>query len=554
MEQAKLLKAAHEALKSAMPVIGEDGTSQNGLAALADKVAKATVLDDNAQAVVTATGSVSKDDVVALTWELSARGEELILANQGAKLLDACTARMNGDLTHTELYSVLVFAQGGKTWIKSMMADAAGNWKFGATQEFSEVELSAVSLVPFQTTVDPYYNGTPYFAVLYREAEFGMVKIYARDWRDDSLALCGTDLWTDDEPYNIIGAWAPEMWHEYFGNTSYDGGRIAISWLNKEGEWHLCSLGLVPHWDEANGHYYSTEIKQTRLITAGEHEGIDYIDAGFEGGLKKYGTKTSKAFVIPAWDTDEYLSPGAWCMASHTTRHGETIVFPGADGKRYLLSFISATDNSFKEVPEVGTPRVLELAPISCVPLALQGAVMAGAVVTEVNMDLPCFGRSACTHIITALAKGSSSARPSLAMESWACGYEFEPTNLWFCDHAEKGSSLGLLSAARCGHNNDRFVVGYAMDGIYRAVVFYGRGGEFFAGPELELKHIDTAARLVEATNGSVSLLRQKDGVIYVQRYGLEQVVERVDSKDLADAVAVTSGRPGQTIKIRALE
>ncbi len=536
----------HDQMKEAMAAVGEDSLPPNGLIDLARRVEQAPVLIADAEVTVTASASVDRYDAVALTKELARQGEELSIAAEGAKLLSVCTMQSSGKNPGNSEAAV-VFAQDGKTKIKAIQWDGT-EWIFGGTQELLETELEAVTVTAL--------NG--YLVVLFRESEFGMVKFYSMYGTE--LTLLATDLWTDDSPYNITAAWVPERTCRVTqtgmgSNDWYDRGQVVVSWLNDQGALKLEALSLESTWNEAEGEpNYSVKSIHTATVAAGEYEGIHYTVAVQKKDYTGYEVvqrKQAKAFAIPTWDTEEYLAQGAWCMGSNSRTGDGWLVFPGADGKRYLLSFVSVTDENFTHDEQTGQPRVMELAPIGCSELILQGSVGTGGIVGGVRMS-GWLGASG-PYVVTGLARGGGNGRRIVAIENWCSGYWLDHANMWFGEENVGTGNLGLVSTALCGESRDQFAIGFAKGDQYCAMVCYARGGSLCMGPVVQLGRVSVAARLTEIGAGP-ALIRETEAGIFLQKYKLCEVAERVAGSELADAQAITSGGPGQKIKVKRMK
>ena len=72
-------------------------------------------------------------------------------------------------------------------------------------------------------------------------------------------------------------------------------------------------------------------------------------------------------------------------------------------------------------------------------------------------------------------------------------------------------------------------------------------------GPVVQLGRVSVAARLTEIGAGP-ALIRETEAGIFLQKYKLCEVAERVAGSELADAQAITSGGPGQKIKVKRMK
>lgn len=532
-DRLRELKQGYNTFKEALPEIGESAEAPNGLGALAERVGSATVLDDDMEVVVTASGSIYKGDMVALTKELCRKGDPLRIANGDAVMLGAVSM---GDAV------VVLFAQDDDTFLKTARWNGTV-WILGSTKTFCEGPLDKAVMVPYWTDVDK--SGVSYLAVFYFESEIGMVQF----WSISGAVLThhGTDIWTDQKLVNLCGAWNQKR-YLYVRGTG--GTQCYLTVIGQDSSGQIVVTGIRPVWqwnEEERKNYLTARIEAAKTIEPGAYTGADYSGNDYIGSGELFGGKLDD-FTVPAASTEEYENGAAWRLMG---KNGSVLlIYPGVDGKRYLLDLWFTIDSRFSPV------REYTYEPGALRAMMLEGTMPCGA---EVPYILGAEGQGSHSSVIfTGLARTSGPNQKSLlGVEVWSDGYSSTMLPLWFGSEDQiYQNSLGLISAALLGKDEKLAAVGYSAEGKYRAILFYYQGSkhghDLIGGPTVELCEVGTAAALVKSSTGA-ALVYQKNDSIYIQQCAVAEVAAQAGDSNAADAVAVTGGRAGQTIKIRSI-
>ena len=516
------MKGGYKTLREAMPVIGETEDIPNGLGDLAERVRTATVLNDDAVGTVSASGSVYKGDMVTLTRELGKKGENIRIANGEATMLG--TTSLGGTV-------VILFSQDDDTHIKTAKWNGT-DWTLGPTQTFVEGPLDKVILVPYQTSPT---GGTWYLAAFYQEDDVGMVQFWALE--SAGLTHYGTDIWMDEPMANICGAWTPRKTVNTNGiSTSYSNA-LTMAGLNKDGK--IAVVEIVPQWqwsDAESKSYLTAYIRSSRTIEPGDYTGMDFREAKLVD------------FTIPEPDKEIYDST-AWNLICNPFMGSMLLVFPGADGKRYVLElWLVYYDYSLKPTASF----IYE--PAGCQPMMLEGQLPCGSGIG--SLGGPSRLESSAPLLVAGLSRLSGpNMKSAVGVEQWYSGYGHRLLPLWFGEEDQSyGKNVGLLSVCSSAADNSAVAVGYCVEGKYRAFLLYvhKKGLELIGGPTVELADVSTAGALVASGEGS-ALVWEKSNSIFLQQFAPKDVVISTGKGAVSDGVAVTGGRGGQEVQIRGI-
>lgn len=521
----KELKGSYRTLREAMPVIGEAGTPPNGLGDLAERVQSATVLDDDAVGVVSASGSVYKGDMVTLTQELGKKGDTLRIANGEATMLGAVS--LGGTV-------VIVFVQDDDTYIKTA-AQNGTDWTLGPTKTFVEGPLDKVTLIPYQTSPLASSAGTWYLAAFYMEDDVGMAQFWALE--SDGLTHYGTDIWLDEPMTNICGAWTPR---KTINTSGFSGGytnALTLAGLDQNGKIAVVEIAPQWQWNEATEKSYLTAyIRSTKTIEPGDYTGMDFKE-----------TKLAD-FSVPEPDKEIYDS-AAWNLVCNPLMGSMLLLFPGADGKRYVLE-LWLVGWDYSQTPTAS--YIYE--PAGCQPMMMEGQLPCGAGIG--SLGGPSRIESNAPILVAGLARLSGpNMKSAVGVEQWYSGYGHRLLPLWFGEENQSyGKNVGLLSVCSSAPEKAAVAVGYCVEGKYRAFLLYvhHKGLELVGGPSVELADVDTAGVLVESGDGA-ALIWEKSHSIYLQQFVPKDVVISTGKGSVSDGVAVTGGRGGQEIQIRLI-
>lgn len=521
----KELKGGYRTLREAMPVIGEAGDPPNGLTELAGRVRDATVLDDNAVGIVSASGSVYKGDMVTLTRELGKRGETIRIANGEATMLGAVS--LGGTV-------VILFAQDDDTFIKTAAWNGT-DWTLGPTKTFVEGPLDKVILIPYRTSPLEQSAGTWYLAAFYQEDDVGMTQFWALE--SEGLTHYGTDIWTDEPLSNICGAWTPRKTMNRDGIGGSYSNALTMAGLSLEGK--ITVMEIVPQWkwNEAEGKsYLCAYIKGGRSFEPGEYTGMDFREAKLAD------------FSIPEPDKEVYES-AAWNLVCNPVMGSMLLIFPGADGRRYVLE-LWMVDSDYSQTPAAS--YIYE--PAGCQPMMMEGQLPCGSGIG--SLGGPSRIESNAPLLVAGLSRLSGpNMKSAVGVEQWYSGYGHRLLPLWFGEEEQSyGKNVGLLSVCSSAPGKTAVAVGYCVEGKYRAFLLYvhHRGLELVGGPGVELADVDTAGALVSSGDGS-ALVWQKSGSIWLQQFAPTDTVISTGKGAVSDGVAVTGGRGGQEIQIRLI-
>lgn len=253
-------------------------------------------------------------------------------------------------------------------------------------------------------------------------------------------------------------------------------------------------------------------------------------------------------FTIPEPDKEIYGS-AAWNLICNPSMGGMLLVFPGADGKRYIL------DLWLVDYDRSQTPVTTHIySPAGCAPMLLSDQLPCGSGIGMIG------GETRLNRTSPIIAAGVSriagnGIKSSIGIEQWTSGYGWKFLPFYFGEESQTyNKNVGLISLCYCSQDKEVIAVGYCAEGKYRSFLMYNRvnSTDFMGGPNIELADVDTAAALVESGNGS-ALVWEKSNSIFLQQFISKDVVISTDKGYAADGVAVTGGRAGQDIQIRSI-
>lgn len=508
-------------------------------------------------ATVTASKRVYKGDMVSLTRELDRDGEPLRVAYEGGKLLAATSNQIVDDQTPAIANAVAVwcFSQDGGLYLKAARRNLEG-WNLGATVYAGELTPERAVLVYSR---DPNASADAAKAggrvtLIYEDEGCGVAQVYTL--KGLALAKERDMVWSETYPANFAACWATcrSCWDGPVLNQ-IDGSSdlVNIAYQTEDGGIALICM------DVAQGAVYGTVS-----MTAGVRE----VPRWPMGGPYKVR--------VAAPDGQEYLS-SAWHLQCYRRRGTCWLTYPGADGKRYILEYTTCYtyDNEAQQ-------NRREAVVYGCRPLILDGYTPCGGGTTNLDAretlqhtpsDNPVDGDLAeMPWLVGAISRtaGGMAQKALLGIERWMGGREHYLVPMGYLESNDSmATNIGLVSCCRCGPYKSAMAVGYQAEGKVRAMLAYDLGTEWrspllgycmaapllaepVCGPDVELATADDAMVLVEMGKAP-ALLYQRDGSIWLQALEIRDVAATVKHRHLADAVAVTGGSPGKTIKVTIL-
>lgn len=531
--------------------------ADDGIRDLAQKV-DPTVLDDDATATVTATQRVYKGDMVCLTHELGRDGDALRVAYESARLLAATSSQRINDLGYAPAHNTLIwaFVQDGGTYLKTAKY-IGGEWTLGATVYAGELEPERAVLVYTRQDVSGPSKGSERVCLLYENEGQGEGQIYALS--DLTLTKVYDIVWCPTIPANFAAAWVS-------CRTSWDGPSLT----QVTGDGNYISVA------------YQTEAGNIALVCISTSTGTVYDTVELAPGsvaVPQWPMGGPYTFTLAAPDGQEYLSD-AWSLVCYRHRGTCWLTYPGADGKRHVLEYITVANWSGDAQMGAYTVQVY-----GCKPLILNGYIPCGDGVSNLDtrennaadswtglsdepVDADLAGMPWLAGVIARTA-GGNGQKSILGFERWMGGREHYLLPMGYIESADiLASNVGLLRCCRCGPFKSALAAVYLAETAVRAVIVYdldtiGRSGRWnevappltaepVSGPDVQLTTADTGLELVEMDQAP-AILYQRAGSIWLQALKVNEVAVTTKSHRLADAVAVTGGSPGKTIKIMTL-
>lgn len=506
---------------------------------------------------VTAARRVYKGDIVALTHELARDGEPLRVAYEGGKLLAATSNQIVDDPFPSIATGVVIwcFAQDGGLYLKSARRGADG-WTLGATVYAGELEPERAVLVYSRdphASLDAAKSGGR-VTLLYEDEGQGVAQVYVL--RGLALTKERDMVWSESYPANFTACWATcrSYWDGVILNqTDGHGHLVNVAYQTEEGNIALVCM------DVAHGDVYKTVVVEPTW---------QQVPRWPMGGPYKVR--------VDAPDGQEYLS-SAWHLQCYRRRGTCWLTYPGADTKRHVLEYTTcySWDNDAQQSRR-------EAVVYGCRPMALDGYTPCGGGVTnldaretlpKVPRENPVEGDLAeMPWLVGAISRtaGGTAQKALLGIERWMGGREHYLLPMGYLESDDSmATNIGLVTCCRCGPYRSAMAVGYQAEGKVRAMVVYDLGtywqspllgycmappllAEPVCGPDVELATADDATALVELGTAPV-LLYQRNGSIWLQALEIRDVAASVKHRHLADAVAVTGGSPGKTIKVAIL-
>lgn len=530
------LLAVRDRLREAMPTIGE-AKYPDGLTALAERVAGATVLDDDGtEAEVSASGRLFADDLVVLGTELVKQGDALRVVTGGGKLLAAETLGYGRESGISPI--VLVFTQNGGTFIKLAKFEG-GTWTLGATVPvLADVALEKAALIPFSYGFNADGGTHSMAALCYADGSGDGVIQFWGLYSDLTAEFKGTDVFAQDAPVNICGTWSPKMEHRVdergMGN-SYFSNSLTIVHTNGDGNMVATLLLPSSRWvEETQKVVYYIYKKEPRTILPGPMEGPACTSG------------TMDDFTVPEIDTQDYQSR-AWDVAAKLGSGAVFVSFPGADGKRYLLTLWTWKSDNAKDNIHFDFANV----PVACSAMVQEDYLPCVSLQTGVMDDLSYDGVRFVGGISRANRNGQ---RSSLGLEFWSGGAEIQSWPMRFSeDDSIYDSNVGLVSTCRIGEKKDRMAIGYCAENVYRAFVCRRSKGGVCGFSAVELGGVGTSAELVESGAGA-ALAYELGGDVFLQQLSEHLAAERTEDGRVAEAIAITDAGAGKTVKLRLLK
>lgn len=506
----------------------------------------------NTTATVTAAQRVFRGDMIAMTHELARDGEPLRVAYGSAKLMDATSTCIVDPVRPGANVVIWAFEQDGGLYLKTAQ-QTGEEWRLGATVYAGELMPDRVVLT-YAASYDAPREGQQQYVVLLYESEgrgegqiFGLSDLVLKKVRDI--------VWCDETPGNLAACWAPAFRVGDIPQTNPQRREcVSVAYQTEAGEIALVSIDLK-----------EARVHEPVILGAGSH---------MAQPTKPWMMDAPWEFALAAPDSEEYLS-NAWHLQCHREHGTCFLTYPGADGKRYVLEYMSyvAWDNDLNGNRFCAMPGY-------CRPMILDGYQPCGSGVS--NLD----GRevryptdpvssneiAAMPWLVGTIARtaGGNAQKAMLGMERFLGGERHYLTPLGYIETADKPrSNIGLLGCCRCGPYQSAMAVGYESEGKYHTLLVYLQGtlwdsplmtysvgnplfAEPVCGPDVVLADVGEAAMLVEHNMAPV-LLYQRDGSIWLQRLSVHDVAATVKAQRLADGVAITGGSPGKTIKVATL-
>lgn len=508
-------------------------------------------------ATVTAARRVYKGDMVALTRELARKGDPIRVAYGGGKLLAATSNQVVDDQVPSISNAVAIwcFVQDGGLYLKTARRSLEG-WTLGATVYAGELEPERAVLVysrEISTTPNTATSGG-YVTLIYESEGRGEAQVFKLS--NLTLTKDRDVVWCETYPTNYTACWATcrSYWSgAILNHTDGHGNLVNVAYQTEAGNIALVCMDVS-----------SGEVFDTVELEAGLHD----VPAWPMGGPYR--------IRVDAPDGQEYLSD-AWHLMCYRLRGTCWLTYPGADGKRRILEFTTcySYDN------EAGKSS-REAVVYGCRPLMLDGYTPCGGGVSNLDArealshsnvspsDNPVDGDLAeMPWVVGAIARtaGGTAQKAMLGIERWMGGREHYLTPLGYLEGNDSmATNIGLISCCRCGPYKSAMAVAYQAEGKVRAALVYDLGtywpspllhycmaspllAEPACGPDVELATADDAVALVEMDQAP-ALLYQRDGSIWLQALQVQDVVATTKNRSLADAVAITGGSPGKTIKV----
>lgn len=510
---------------------------------------------------VTAARRVYAGDMVALTHELARDGDPLRVAYEGGKLLAATSNQLVDDRVPSIVNAVAIwcFAQDGGLYLKTARRSLDG-WTLGATVYAGELEPERAVLVYSRDISAPANTAAAggYVTLIYEDEGRGVAQVYKLG--NLTLTKARDMVWCETYPSNYTACWATcrTQWSgPVLNQTDGHGNLVNIAYQTEGGNIALVCMDVS-----------AGTVFDTVELEAGLHD----VPAWPMG--KEY------KFTTAAPDAQEYLSD-AWHLMCYRHRGTCWLTYPGADGKRHILEY--TTCYSY----ESGESR-RDAVVYGCRPLMLDGYTPCGGGVTNLDAretlsqsyvspsnypDNPVDGDLAempWTVGVIARTGGGTAQKALLGIERWMGGREHYLLPMGYLEGNDNmGTNIGLVNCCRCGPYKSAMAVVYQAEGKVRAALVYDLGtiwgspllrycmasplvAEPTCGPDVELTTADNAMVLVEMDKAP-ALLYQRDGSIWLQALAVREVAATTKSRSLADAVAITGGSPGKTIKVAIL-
>lgn len=532
-------------------------TADDGIRDLAQKV-DPTVLDDDTTATVTATQRVYKGDMVCLTHELGRDGDALRVAYERARLLAATSSQRINDVGYAPAHNILIwaFVQDGGTYLKTAKY-IGGEWTLGATVYAGELEPERAVLVYTREDANGPSKGSERVCLLYENEGQGEGQIYALS--DLTLTKAHDIVWCPTIPANFAAAWIDcrSSWNgPVINQVTGDANYISVAYQTEAG-----NIALV-------------------CISTGSGTVCDPVELT-PGSITvpEWPTGGPYTFTLAAPDGQEYLSD-AWSLVCYRRLGTCWLTYPGADGKRYVLEYTTVVNTQDGAWTSSRTAQAY-----GCKPLILNGYIPCGGGVSNLDTrendvanswtalsDIPVDGDLAempwLVGVISRTA-GGNAQKSILGFERWMGGREHYLLPMGYIESADiLAANVGLLRCCRCGPFKSALAAAYLAEGTVRAVIVYdldtiGRSGRWsevaptltaepVSGPDVQLATADTGLELVEMDQAP-AILYQRAGSIWLQALKVNEVAATTKSRRLADAVAVTGGSPGKTVKIVTL-
>lgn len=507
---------------------------------------------------VTAARRVYAGDMVALTHELARDGDPLRVAYDGGKLLAATSSQVINDLGNGRVPNVAIwaFAQDGGLYLKTAKR-ANGDWMLGATVYAGELEPERAVLVYTRAQIDAS-NSAAYVTLLYEEEGQGVAQVYKLQGL--TLTKERDMVWCETCPANYTACWATcrSYWNgPALNQTDGHGTLVNVAYQTEGGNIALVCLDV-----------YSGEVFNTVELATGPIQ----VPAWPMG--KEY------KFSLTAPDGQEYLSD-AWHLLCYRRRGTCWLTYPGADGRRHVLEYTTcyAYDSEAQQ-------NRREAVAYGCRPLILDGYVPCGGGVSNLDTrenhpdssgiylsDIPVDADLAeMPWLVGAIARtgGGTAQKALLGIERWLGGREHYLQPMGYLESADAiAKNIGLVSCCRCGPYKSAMAVAYQTEGKIRAALVYDLdtdwksrsprycmgaplASEPACGPDVELATADNAMVLVEMDKAP-ALIYQRDGSIWLQNLAVHEVAAATKSRSQVDAVAITGGSPGKTIKVAIL-
>lgn len=550
------LRAARDALKAALPTVGEKGEPGEGLVPLINKVKTATVLDDEGvEATVTSTGRVWKGDLVTLATEIHKDGDPLRVVADGGGLLAACTMERLGDSDIPPV--VFVWRQDGSTWIKTAKW-TGGGWTLGPTKAMlaDDDTIDRIVLVPFLT--GRKYNSDSFLAALYQDGADGIIQFWRASGGGLTLELVGTDIWADDTPQNICACWSPHIvWRGKYTETWTS--QLTVAYMNAKTEMKV--VGIRPAWHrdaETEGNTMAAELWNPTTIVPGTYKGI------------KFATLTGDAengdmpdFTVMPHDGQVYASK-AWSIVGCNA--AVCITYPGADGDRYLLQLYCCDYDQIANAVYDGSKEFHMQCPYmlaGCDKMVIQDYLPCGVLIEQraLNYWEPCVSGGFYGYVGAISRIHKDGQKSGLGFEIWSGGSGRTLFSFRFAeDNIKYQENIGLISAKELSFKKEiywptKIVVGYCAEGIYRVFCMGGCAGHVASGPLTDICAVGPGAELVSTWSGNVQeaalIYQSASGEVFLQKLEPVEVAVTTQMAEMAHGQAVTGGTSGNRIKIR---